>query len=73
VKHTGRNGAGDHRGHAGRNPDLRVSHDIAHLEHRGSDALGDKAAEAVLGIGNHGETDHLCAATGEGRAARKAG
>ena len=63
--------ARDGRRHDGGNPDLRVAHDVAHLQHARAESLTDQAAPAVFAEAQHGEAHHICAAAGHGRAARE--
>ena len=62
VEHARRNGPGDGGGQRRRNPDAGVFDDVAHLQHRRAQPLGDEAAPAVLPEGHDGEADHLRAA-----------
>ena len=58
----GSQGAGDHGNYRGRYPDAGVMHDISHLEHAGSQPLGQEAAHLIFLPAHEGEADHLSAA-----------
>ena len=62
-------GGGDDRGE----PDHGIADDVAHLQHGGADALGDKAAPFVFLKGHECKADHLCTASRDGGAAGKSG
>ena len=72
LEDAGGDRAGDGGGHDGRNPDLRIADDVAHLEHGGAEALADKAAPAVFLEAHEGEADHIGAAARDGGAAGEA-
>lgn len=42
------NGACHHGGQCGRNPDTGITDNIAHLQHRGSQSLGQQSAPAIF-------------------------
>ena len=50
-------------GQGGRDPDLRLAADVAHLQHGGAESLGDQASPTVGTEGHDGKADHLSAAT----------
>ena len=73
MEQAGSNGAGDGRCQRRRDPGAGVAQDVGHLQHAGTQALADQAADAVFFIAHHGKAHHLGAAAGYGRTARKAG
>ena len=72
MEHAGCQRSGNGARKNGRNPDSRISQNVRHLEHRGSDALGDQTAPAVFPEAHNGKAHHLGATAGHCRAARQA-
>ena len=62
------NGGGDNRWQ----PDLRIFHDIGHLQHTGAQALAQQPRPAVVAKTHDRKADHLGAAADCGRTSRQA-
>ena len=73
MEQAGRDRAGDSGGQDGRDPDKGIFDNIAHLQHRCADTLGDDTAPFVLFKGHHGKADHLGAAAGNSSSACQSG
>ena len=59
VEDTGGDGACHGGCQCGRNPDARILHDVAHLQHGGAEPLCHEAAPLILLKAHNSESDHL--------------
>ena len=67
AEHGGRNRPEHGGGQRRRQPDLRATHDVRELQHRGAKPLREQAAQTVVPIGGGGKAHHLATAADTGR------
>ena len=65
-------GSEDSAGKNRREPDLRMTHNVRHLEHGSAESLGDQPAEAVFTVACDCKADHIAAAADGSRSGSQA-